>query len=167
MERTKTCCFTGHRENKLPWRSDESDPRCLAVKKELAQAVEKAYLSGMRHFICGMAGGCDLYFAETVLALREKLQGVTLEAAIPWPGQAEHWNDAQRERYERIRQQCDEETVVCESYTPDCMMRRNQYMVDHSSLVIAVYSGAPGGTRNTMLYAMRQNVELYEIEIRE
>ena len=27
-ERENTCCFTGHREYKLPWGSDENDPRC-------------------------------------------------------------------------------------------------------------------------------------------
>lgn len=25
-ERENTCCFTGHREYKLPWGSDENDP---------------------------------------------------------------------------------------------------------------------------------------------
>ena len=25
VEKAKTCTFTGHRENKLPWRGDESD----------------------------------------------------------------------------------------------------------------------------------------------
>ena len=27
-EREHTCCFTGYREYKLPWGSDENDPRC-------------------------------------------------------------------------------------------------------------------------------------------
>jgi uncharacterized phage-like protein YoqJ len=167
LEREKTCCFTGHRENKLPWRDDEGDTRCLALKKELGLALERAYLSGMRHFLCGMANGCDLYFAEAVLALREKLPDVTLEAAIPWEGQADGWTRAQRARYDAIRERCDYETVVSKSYTPDCLMRRNQYMVDCSALLIAAYSGASGGTRNTILYAMRRNLEIYEIMIDE
>ncbi|MBR4056631.1 MAG: DUF1273 family protein [Oscillospiraceae bacterium] len=165
MERERTCCFTGHRENKLPWRGNETDARCVQLKKEISRALERAFLSGMRHFICGMATGCDLYFAEAVLALREKLPGITLEAAIPWEGQAQGWSPAQQRRYDALRERCDYETVISESYTPDCLKRRNEYMVDSSALVIAVYSGAAGGTRNTMLYAMRKGVELYEIEI--
>ena len=121
----------------------------------------------MRHFLCGMANGCDLYFAEAVLALREKLPDITLEAAIPWEGQAEGWTAAQRERYAAIRARCDYETVVSACYTPDCLLRRNRYMVDSSSLLIAAYSGAAGGTRSTMLYAMRRDVEIYEIMIDE
>ena len=119
----------------------------------------------MRHFLCGMATGCDLFFAEAVLKLREKLPDVTLEAAIPWEGQADGWPQAQRVRYDRVRASCDYETVVSKGYTPDCLMRRNQYMVDCSALLIAAYSGAAGGTRNTILYAMRRNVEIYEIGI--
>ena len=32
MNRETTCCFTGHRPEKLPWREDEGDPRCLELK---------------------------------------------------------------------------------------------------------------------------------------
>ena len=53
--RPYTCCFTGHRPEKLPWGDDETDGRCAALKKKLQDAVEAAYDEGMRHFICGMA----------------------------------------------------------------------------------------------------------------
>ena len=71
MNRETTCSFTGHRPEKLPWRGDESDPRCLALKERLAAAVEDAYDKGMRHFMCGMARGADFYFCDAVLELRE------------------------------------------------------------------------------------------------
>ena len=38
-------------------------------------AVLLAYQEGYRHFLCGMAQGCDLYFCEAVLALREQSSG--------------------------------------------------------------------------------------------
>ena len=50
MNRETTCCFTGHRPEKLPWREDEGDPRCLELKARLAGAVEAAYEKGMRHW---------------------------------------------------------------------------------------------------------------------
>ena len=46
MNRETTCCFTGHRPEKLPWREDEGDPRCLELKARLAGAVEAAYEKG-------------------------------------------------------------------------------------------------------------------------
>lgn len=62
-ERENTCCFTGHREYKLPWGSDENDPRCRKLQQQLFDAVDAVYAAGIRHFICGMANGCDLYFS--------------------------------------------------------------------------------------------------------
>ena len=160
MDRATTCCFTGHRPDKLPWGSRESDPRCLTLKRRLTQAVEGAYTQGMRHFICGMARGTDLYFAEAVLALRLCRSGVTLEAARPCESQADAWPEAERHRYQAILDQCDLETLVQHHYDRGCMMRRNRYMVDRSSRIIAVYDGVPkGGTAQTLAYAMRRGLK--------
>ena len=38
-----SCCFTGHRPAKLPWGYRESDPRCVSLKRRIADAVEAAY----------------------------------------------------------------------------------------------------------------------------
>ena len=65
--RPSSCAFTGHRPAKLPWGYREEDPRCLALKRRIRDAVESAYEEGYCHFLCGMAQGCDLYFCEIVL----------------------------------------------------------------------------------------------------
>ena len=73
MNRETTCCFTGHRPEKLPWREDEGDPRCLELKARLAGAVEAAYEKGMRAFPVRYGpGGADFYCCEAALALRER-----------------------------------------------------------------------------------------------
>ena len=82
MERATTCCFTGHRPDKLPWGTDEGDPRCLDLKRRLGEELERAYEAGCRHFICGMANGCDLYFFDAARYLRLSHPEVTIEAAI-------------------------------------------------------------------------------------
>ena len=81
-ERENTCCFTGHREYKLPWGSDENDPRCRKLQQQLFDAVDAVYAAGIRHFICGMANGCDLYFFDAARYLRLQHPEVTIEAAI-------------------------------------------------------------------------------------
>lgn len=162
--REQTCCFTGHRPEKLPWGYCEEDERCKALKLRIYDAVEIAYREGVRRFICGMARGCDFYFAEAVLALRGKYSDVTLEAAVPFAGQGESWGKEHRLRWKGIIERCDVVTVLQESYTPDCMHRRNRYMVDRSALVIAVYDGSNGGTRRTLEYALRQKVPFVDID---
>ena len=165
MERETTCCFTGHRPGKLPWRYNEEDLRCVSLKARIADAVEAAYQEGFRHFLCGMALGCDLYFCECVLRLRQMHPDVTVEAAIPCPSQADGWGERQKARYRNILSRCDYETMVQQSYTPGCMQRRNRYMVDHASLLIAVNDGARGGTRSTIEYAFKRGVNVLDIPL--
>ena len=164
MDREQTCCFTGHRPEKLPWGNNEADRRCFLLKRKIRDAVEAAYGEGIRHFICGMARGCDFYFAEEVLALRKEHPDITLEAAIPCAGQSASWAAVHRARWSALVEQCDKKTVLQEFYTPDCMLRRNRYMVDQSSLVIAVYDGSSGGTRRTLEYALLQKIPFVDID---
>ena len=163
--RPSSCAFTGHRPAKLPWGYREEDPRCLALKRRIRDAVESAYEEGYCHFLCGMAQGCDFYFAEAVLALRALHPDVTLEAAIPCATQADRWPAADRERYVELLARCDEQHLIQQAYSPGCMQRRNQYMVDHSALLLAAFAGLPGGTMNTILYAQRSGVETVVIGI--
>ena len=68
-----------------------------------------------------MANGCDLYFAETVLALRAVHPDVTLEAAVPFEGQADRWDAYQRARYNVLLSRCDRHTLLQKEHTPECM----------------------------------------------
>ncbi|MEQ2455710.1 SLOG family protein [Flavonifractor hominis] len=167
MDRERTCSFTGHRPEKLPWRENEQDPRCLALKARLVKAVEQAYDEGVRHFLCGMARGADFYFCEAVLELRRKCAGVTLEAVIPCEEQAAHWRERDRERYFSLVERCDRETMIQRHYDRGCMLRRNRYLVDHAGMLIAVYDGMLGGTMYTISYAMKQGRKIVTLDVEE
>lgn len=167
MDRGITCSFTGHRPEKLPWRDNEEDPRCLALKARLAEAVEEAYLGGMRHFLCGMARGADFYFCEAVLALREARGDVTVEAVLPCEEQAARWRERDRQRWFSLVERCDGETLIQRQYDKGCMLRRNRYLVDHAARLIAVYDGMLGGTMYTLTYAMRQGLDVVILDVNE
>lgn len=164
INRDNTCCFSGYRPNKLPWGDDELDTRCLALKNTIADVLSAIYFSGIRHFLCGMAQGCDMYFCEEAIKLREEHPDITIEAAIPCEEQAVSWPEFARNRYFRLIGQCDYETLVSREYTTDCMLRRNKYMVDASSVLIAVFDGKLGGTMQTINYAKCRDVEIIEIK---
>ena len=161
--RAVTCCFTGHRPSKLPWRNNENDPRCLELKRKLFDIVDALYAAGIRKFICGMAPGCDMYFCEEALKLRDDREGVTVEAAIPCEEQAATWDEKTRNRYFRLVSECDFESMISNHYTSDCMLKRNMYMVDNSSVLVAVFDGKLGGTMHTVNYAKKQGLEIIEI----
>lgn len=164
INRDNTCCFSGYRPEKLPWGLNEEDERCIQLKEKLYDVVQAVYISGIRHFICGMARGSDMYFCETVMALRAEYPEVTVEAALPCEEQAVKWTEAQRNRYFLLLQQCDYETFVTRKYTADCMMRRNRYMVDNASVLITVYDGRFGGTMHTVGYAEKNGLEIIQLK---
>lgn len=167
MERERTCCFTGHRAEKLPWKNDERAPGCLRLKTAIQDVLCSLYDAGFRHFLCGMATGADMYFGEAVAALREEHPDVTLEAAVPFSGQEKSWPVFWQRRYFRLAEACDDIAVLHQSYTPTCMMDRNRYMVDRSAILVAAYSGAPGGTRATVRYALRQGLQVIELPVED
>ena len=115
------------------------------------------------HFITGMALGVDMYAAEIVLDLKSKYPHITLESAIPCETQAIKWSVASRERYYNIAAKCDKETMLQREYTPDCMDKRNRYMVDHADYILAVWNGCPSGTGNTVRYAHKKGKSIIVI----
>ena len=143
--------FAGHRPEKLPWGSDESDPRCDALKRQIIEAVRTAAGEGYDTFLCGMARGCDFYFAEAVLS-----QGLRLEAYLPCPSQADRWSEADRSRYTALLMDCAAVYMTEPEYSQGCMLRRNRKMVDAADGLLTVYDGSPGGTGAAIDYARKR-----------
>lgn len=48
-------------------------------------------------------------------------------------------------------------------YSHNCYQIRNEWMVDHSARVIAVWNGSPSGTKNTIMYANQKGVPVVNI----
>ena len=165
MNREISCSITGHRPEKLPWGNREEDPRCLSLKETLLQTLESYYVKGYRHFLSGMARGTDLYFCELVLQLKAQHPNITLEAVIPYAGQADLWPCRDRLRYTQILAQCDFETVVQHSYSQGCLQRRNRYLVDHAACLIGVYNGRGGGTLYTLRYGLEQGIDVTVLDV--
>jgi len=162
-KKQNTCCFSGYRPEKLPWGENEAHERCRELNRRLFHVTEALYDAGFRHFMCGMARGCDIYFCEAVLTLRDIYPDVTIEAVIPCSEQADKWGAAWRERYFELVARCNRETLISMHYTRDCMHRRNRFMVDNSALIITVFDGRPGGTMATRRYAASKNLEIIDL----
>jgi len=157
------CAFTGHRPERLPWGYEEADPRCLALKQMLSRKLDEAIALGCREFLCGMARGCDLYFAEAVLEKKRDGAKIRLIAMLPCPEQAARWRQAERVRHERLCMLCDRVEILQPGYTGGCMLRRNRAMVDRAQVLISVYDGGSGGTAATVRYAKEKDLQLLPI----
>lgn len=156
-KRLQRCTFTGHRPEKL--RSSE-----IEVQKALAEAISSAYADGFRTFISGMARGVDIWAAEIVLEYKSLHPDIRLICALPHPSFEIRWKAEWQKRYNAILAQADLVKTVCEAFSYGAYQKRNEWMVNHSARVIAVYNGETGGTRNTIEYANKQGVSLVIIE---
>ncbi len=153
--KSETVCFTGHRSQKLPWKFNEQDERCIAMRTKTKKLIEEAIKNGYVNFISGMALGFDMICAELVLELKEKYSHIKLLCAIPCKTQSNRWHTDQRKRYQKILKQADIKRYISNEYTDTCMHERNDYMLKNSSLIIALYNGTPGGTHYTLTKATK------------
>ncbi|MBQ3089877.1 MAG: DUF1273 family protein [Oscillospiraceae bacterium] len=161
-DRGISCCFTGHRFERLPWLKNEADPRTQFLVDELWRLILQSYDDGYRHYLCGMAVGVDLLCARLVLQLVAEDPTVKLIPVIPFREQAENWSEVDRSNYRKILKLCGRNAVLLSpDYYKGCFMVRNRYMIDHSNRVIGVFDGiSQGGTYQTLRYARECGLEL-------
>ena len=107
-----------------------------------------------------MARGVDIWAAEIVLRLRDKGKHIHLICASPFEGFERSWSEDWKRRYNLVMRQADIVKFVCPGYSRACFHIRNEWMVDRSARVIAVYNGQAGGTRNTIEYARKTNTAI-------
>lgn len=114
-----------------------------------------------------MALGIDMDFAKYIIHLRDdKELPITLECAIPCENQTYRWKDSSVADYNSILAKADKVTLVSKTYNPGVMQKRNEYMVDHSDCIIAVWNGIEsGGTWNTISYARKKSRKLEIIKV--
>lgn len=160
-----TACFTGHRPQKLPWGYNEDDNRCIEMKYKLEKEIIGAIHKGYNNFITGMALGFDMICAETILKIQKDYPFIKLIAALPCKNQYKYWNTSQILRYKKILSQCNYIRCLYENYNDKCMIDRNDFMINNSSLVIALYNGKVGGTSYTIKNAKLKNLDVIIISI--
>lgn len=156
-KRLLRCCFTGHRPGKLHMSE-------LQIKHALAAAIESAYADGYRTFITGMAQGVDIWAGELVLEFKGIHPDIHIICALPHPDFEKRWSKDWQQRYNTILSKADLTKTVCDTFSYGAYQKRNEWMVNHSARVIAVYNGEAGGTRNTIEYAKKQGVSLVMID---
>lgn len=163
------CCFTGHRPALL---LSDGEVSLELMRSKLFQSIGDAYYNrGKRVFICGMAVGFDMMAADGILRLKRLIRegraqdmgNIVLWAAVPFAGQSKVWDKRWRDKYTELIEQADIKTVLSDTFTKGCMMNRNRFMVDNSSLVIAWLSKMGGGTYNTVNYANKKGVPVINL----
>ena len=158
LQKGISVCFTGHRQIGRE-REDE-------VAKRLDVVIERCIGKGYRIFMAGGAVGFDALAARRVIAAREKNPDVKLYLILPCRDQTSRWKSiGDINEYRYLKENADDIIYIQYFYDNSCMMKRNRYMVDHSSLCVAYFNGRAGGTANTVKYASESGINVINLYI--
>lgn len=147
-----TLCFTGHR-NLSQFDTDW-------IVQQITIQVHEAIQDGYDSFISGGAIGIDQLAAQIVIKARKKAH-IKLIFARPFPTQDNVWPQQNAITYRTLLQQADFVYDVSPNPTNryeaiNYLQRRNEWMVNNSTRLVAVWNGAKGGTANCFNYAKKQ-----------
>ena len=93
-----------------------------------------------------------------------ELPNIRLIAVVPFQGQSSRWSAIEQRRYRQFIAQADKVIVLSERYYQGCLLRRNDYMLAHTSGVIAYFDGNPqGGTYYTCREARHKGMDVVNL----
>ena len=149
FKQNTTCAVTGHRI--LPSSFDEE-----ILERDLSAIVS----SGFDTFLVGMAWGFDMKCFRVLDSMRQTRK-LEIVAVIPCLDQAAKFPVRFRDDYAAMTASADRKVVLYDSYRENCMLERNDFLVENSSLLYSFYSGSgSGGTYYTVRKAVRLGVEV-------
>ena len=146
----RICGFTGHRIIK-----GEIKTR---LENEISSLCEKGYNT----FLSGGALGFDTAAAQTVLNLKEKYD-IKLILILPCKNQDLKWKEYDKEVYKNLKAQADDIIYTSDNYYNGCMLRRNDYIIDKSKIIISYQYKNTGGTAYTVRKAKEKGIEVINI----
>ena len=138
-----TVTFCGHGNETY---SDE-------IRKRLSDKIEELILQGADEFLLGGYGSFDLMSAYTVRSFKAKYPHIKSVLVVPY-----------------IDRSFDKELYDYSEYPPLesvpkrlAILKRNEYMVNRSDIVIAYISHNWGGAAKTFDYAVRKGKRIIDI----
>ena len=111
-----------------------------------------------------MQKGVDIWASEIIIKLKKEGKKVNLISAGAWNGMEKDWEPEWKKRYTRILMGSDKIVYVSKYPGRAAFFERNRWMVDNSTRLIGVYTGAPGGTKETIYYAKKKGLEVITIK---
>jgi len=150
---------TGHRPKTLGGYSPDN-PMIHHIKRALS-----AHLLSLQPSLVytGMALGVDQWMAEVCVEM-----GIPYVAAVPFSNQASRWPRESWMRWNYLLHLAQSVEILFDSPTSDreaatLLNRRNEWMVDRTDIVLAVWNGSAGGTANCRRYALKKGVRVIDI----
>lgn len=150
--------FTGHRPNKIGG-FKLPNPTYIKICQQIESTLKELKPEKV---ISGMALGVDQWAAYISYKLK-----IPFIAAVPFINQESKWPTSSQETYNKLIKLASEVTIVSDGeYSANKMQIRNEWMVDRSDQLIAIWDGSAGGTGNCVNYAKSKNKSIIYISPR-
>lgn len=156
----RAACFSGHRLEKLPMGIARK-----ALMSMLQEEIQRAVSLGITTFYCGTADGIDLFAADIVRRMRETSPELRIICVKPFRDFGKKLNGSDRYLFNMVMMESAAVIELSDHYYPDCFRVRNQYLVDHSDLLIAVMGESRSGTGQTIRMAQRRKISVRLIDV--
>lgn len=137
----------------------ESDFDKEKLKGVFLSLIERGYDT----FLIGMAIGFDTLCFQILEKIREE-KDIKIIACIPCKEQDKKFNQAQKAEYARLIKSADGKVLISKEYNQRCMQKRNEFLVNNSSLLVAYLNRDFGGTANTVNYAKSKNLPVIYVK---
>lgn len=168
VKKEKTVCFTGHRPEKIPGYDSWNNSVYSVIKSMLYYQIYQSVVDeGYEYFITGLARGIDLLAAKYVIELKKKFTGINLICVKPFEEHGDKFKGQDLWELKNVLAEADDIICVSETYSKGCYKRRNCFMVDNSSKLIAVVDNYKSGTGQTISYANKKGLDVHIINIRD
>ena len=137
---------TGHRPTKVGGYSDAAFAKLVHLAELVIPPLAPSRV------LTGMALGWDQAVAQACINLKIPFTG-----CLPCAGQDSQWPLQSRLQWQRLLRDplCTTHHCSTGAYAPWLMQARNEYMVQHSDHLLALWDGSSGGTANCVHYAQR------------
>lgn len=149
--------ITGHRPSVLKFSYDIQSKDWNNIRTQLTDIFLKFQ---PEHIISGMALGVDFLAVDVALN-----NNIPFLAAVPFVGQESVWPKSSQDQYREYLEKAKEVVVVSEGgYSPSKLNIRNEYIVNNSDILIAVWNGnQSGGTYNCISYARSVGKDIIKV----
>lgn len=130
------------------------------IEKRIHDQIISLYEQGVRQFWVGGALGVDMWTGEIILRIKEQpeYRDIQLYIALPFEGHDAGWDERSQNRMTFLLQHSAETVIIgVPSQTAAInYRRRNEYLVNHTDCLLAVYDNrgeVRSGTGMTVNYA--------------
>lgn len=146
--------LTGHRPERLGYAKDSFET--IDWHRMIVWLKAKMKEHEVTDAYCGMADGCDIAYGIAALQLKAEGYPVKLHCILP----CKNYNFLNA-WFEPLKKGADDWVELSEWFYEGCDNARDQYMVDHSDKLFAIFDGTKvGGVWSTIRRAKKKGIDI-------